>query len=170
MWKTLIHIESSNTASRTYLVSEAAQCSIIAQNAFVAAARWLFSKSGRSAVSRTGSRMSRSFLSRHQSCSTPSNKSSRTLHPYFTPVAGSFSAKSGRTFAAFLARSRSTLSETGRPGVLRSRCAMSSGVLGCRTDVEVMKRARSWVFVVNYVINKQRKSCIPLVRAPRQDE
>lgn len=41
------------------------------------------------------------------------NSKSRTLHPYFTPVAGSFSANFGRNLEAFLAKSRNLVSGVG---------------------------------------------------------
>jgi hypothetical protein len=50
-------IESFRISFRTYWHLDAAQCSMIAHNAFEAAARWLFSKSAKSAVSRTGDRI-----------------------------------------------------------------------------------------------------------------
>jgi hypothetical protein len=48
------------------------------------------------------------------------------LHPYFTPVAGSFSAKLGKIFATFFAKSRSNLSGTGT-AELSMTSAMISG-------------------------------------------
>jgi hypothetical protein len=97
-------------------------------------------------------------------------KSSRTLHPYFTPVAGSLSSNFGRTFAAFLATSRSILSETGTPSVPGSRCAMSGGVLGMSHGLQNGEEGEELGVCGDYVSIEQRKSCIPLVRPRRQDE
>lgn len=58
-----------------------------------------------------------SSLAYHQPCTALTTRKSRTLHPYFTPVAASLSAKVGKTFDVFLARSRNAFSGVGTTGV-----------------------------------------------------